>query len=228
MVKTFFFLGKTTSTTSSSSSVTCICCKKLTNRKDISIFHYDNEIYLLCSKCIKKKPILTSVCYTGAEYVCSCSQSEPIETLKEPKQEYCTCIKPLQYRNTRYCGYCQFKLRKTLKSKNGIAYTLTLESDSPRKHKSKRRRKKELEEIKIKIPCPYRRKKRKDKENFHRKDPMRPGTTTGTNDVDETHDSTIGDNRTINSTNDETKQTETNRNNEAQSLTAKRNFTLQV
>lgn len=176
----------------------------------------------MCSKCIKKKPILTTVCYTGPDYVCSCSQSEP-ETLKEP-QEYCSCIKPSQYKNTRYCAHCRFKLRRTLKSKNGIAYTLTLEYQSPRRHnKSKRKKPKELEEIKLKIPCPYSKKRHKDKENFDRREKMGPDISN-----DYTNDSTNRDSEVIYSTNDEVRQSECAIKDESQKMKGRRILTLQV
>ncbi|KAG5895704.1 hypothetical protein JTB14_021397 [Gonioctena quinquepunctata] len=72
--------------------------------------------------------------------------------------EYCSCTKPSRMQNSRYCSHCQFKLRRTQRSKNGIAYTLTLEDESPRKLEKQKKKTKKLEEIRMKVPCPSNRK----------------------------------------------------------------------
>lgn len=115
-----------------------------------------------------------------------------------------------------------------MKSKNGIAYTLTLEHNSPRRHKSKRSRKRELEEIKVKIPGPYSRKKNKDKENLNRKEKLRPEVSVSTNQMDDSNDSTKVDNKTVDSTNDDVRQSESLTNDEDKKLKIRRILTLQV
>lgn len=82
--------------------------------------------------------------------------------------EFCTCLKPTPMKNSNCCSYCQCKLKKTARSKNGIAYTLTLEPGSPAAS-LKTPVKKPLEEIRIKVPCPDKKKKRKNIENLTKK-----------------------------------------------------------
>lgn len=166
---------------------------------------YDNADYPFCCKCIKKRP-----------------QFEPTELLKEKLQEYCRCIKPSEPKNARYCSHCQFKLRKTFKNQNGIAYTLTLESDSYRRQTSKKRRKKELEEIRVRIPCPYNRKGYKDQEN--RKVKVHPETITTY--IDNTNNDLNIINKTDNSINEKKKSESVMDNGPLQIV--KRNLTLQV
>lgn len=172
------FSGTATSDNSSSGpSVTCISCDQSRSAKKITILAHNNREFPLCSDCLERRPMLTaSVCYTGAEQ--SSNISSEIDkksheskdtTVQTENDEYCTCTKPTLVNNSGYCSHCLNRLKKTMKSKNGIAYTLTLENDSPSKFRSKKRKKKPLEEIKVKVPGPHGRKKAKDSENFNRR-----------------------------------------------------------
>lgn len=163
--------------------VLCACCNEKYPSDNISVLGSKNENYPICCNCIAKRPILTSVCYAGPEENCPCSKPHSSRAVKidltdETKrtatdsndfEEYCTCTKPFQFKNSKYCSHCQFKLRNTAKSKNGIAYTLTLETDYLNKIR-RRRKKNPLEEIRLKVPSPSRKKKHKDKENVSRRD----------------------------------------------------------
>nr|XP_023027562.1 uncharacterized protein LOC111515578 [Leptinotarsa decemlineata]XP_023027563.1 uncharacterized protein LOC111515578 [Leptinotarsa decemlineata] len=150
------------------SLVTCVCCKRRVASDQTSMLRTNNEDYPLCRRCVQKRPILTSVCYTGPEHVCRCAKAAADRFRRV--EEYCTCTRPQRVQNGRYCCHCQFKLKRTQQSRNGIAYTLTLEDESLRVGKgSKHKGRKRLEEIKVKVPCPYNRKKRKDRENFSRR-----------------------------------------------------------
>ncbi|XP_018579152.1 uncharacterized protein LOC108917157 [Anoplophora glabripennis] len=160
--------------------VICVCCSESYPMNKISVLGSKNENYPLCCNCLTKRPILTSVCYAGPEENCPCSKPSTYKTdmsdattkrtaMGSDVEEYCTCTKPFQFKNSKYCSHCQFKLRNTAKSKNGIAYTLTLESDCLNKIR-RRRKKVPLEEIRLKVPSPSKKKKHKDKENVSKRD----------------------------------------------------------
>lgn len=207
--------------------MTCICCKHLKDNKKITLQHYNNEVYPLCSKCVKRKPVLTSICYSGPGYMCRCSPLTRGESPIQRTQEYCSCVKPLTHQHTQYCCHCQYKLRKTLQSKNGIAYTLTLEEESPRKGKmKKKKKKKDLEEIKVKIPNPYSKKRHKDKENLFKREQVEPSLV-GESNVDDSNDGT-NIKISVNSTYEDSKQTGTETTMENTKFKPRSILTLQV
>nr|CAI5817671.1 unnamed protein product [Callosobruchus analis] len=185
------------------SLLTCICCDKRTTSDNVSVFTNNSREYFLCCSCVKKRPILTSICYTGPDrqsLLNSMAGPSSTFTRTESVEEFCTCIKPYRPKNSDYCSHCRNRLRKTSKSKGGIAYTLTLECDPSDKFKVKKRRKKPLEEIRVKIPCPYNRKKFKDRENLQRKSSShtKEGLSSDKNDSPESNKS--GDSHSNNNT----------------------------
>ncbi|VEN39645.1 unnamed protein product [Callosobruchus maculatus] len=175
------------------SLLTCICCDRRTTSDNVSVFTNNSREYFLCCSCVKKRPILTSICYTGPDrqsLLTSTAGPSSTFTRTESVEEFCTCIKPYRPKNSDYCSHCRNRLRKTTRNKGGIAYTLTLECDSSDRFKVKKRRKKPLEEIRVKIPCPYNRKKYKDRENLQRKSShIKGGLSSDKNDSGDTNKS---------------------------------------
>lgn len=185
----------TTSSTSSSDSSTydtsnsvtesfqsCICCKRK-NVKEKNLYELrkklSDEAYPLCRPCFKQNRRLeySQNYYTNPGHVCNCYTVVETKTLNEIKktindlnelEEYCTCTRGNDRKKSEYCKYCQCKLKKTSKNKNGIAYLLTFDETLTKEDKKKRKKKKALEEIKIKIPVAHK-KKHKDKENKRKK-----------------------------------------------------------
>ncbi|CAH1170680.1 unnamed protein product [Phaedon cochleariae] len=164
--------GNTVSENSATSDLTCICCKMRTNIENVSLLRSNNQEYPLCHHCLGKKPILTSVCYTGPEKDVVNDTNATSDSFRR-MEEYCTCTKQSKSQNGHYCFHCQFKLKKTVRSRNAIAYTLTLENETPRKFKSHKKKTKRLEEIKVKVPCPSNRKTFKNEENSSKRDVYR-------------------------------------------------------
>ncbi|CAG9822046.1 unnamed protein product [Phaedon cochleariae] len=164
--------GNTVSENSATSDLTCICCKMRTNIENVSLMRSNNQEYPLCHHCLGKKPILTSVCYTGPEKDVVNDTNATSDSFRR-MEEYCTCTKQSKSQNGHYCFHCQFKLKKTVRSRNAIAYTLTLENETPRKFKSHKKKTKRLEEIKVKVPCPSNRKTFKNEENSSKRDVYR-------------------------------------------------------
>uniref|UniRef100_A0A6P7F4Q4 Uncharacterized protein LOC114326479 isoform X2 n=1 Tax=Diabrotica virgifera virgifera TaxID=50390 RepID=A0A6P7F4Q4_DIAVI len=159
--------------TNSSAHSTCCCCGNKVPLEQISLLRSNNKQFSVCEVCLKKRPILTTICFANPEDTTT-ESSTPSKTVTDHfrrAENYCTCKKSVKTKNFEYCQHCRQQLKKTQKNRNGIAYTLTLEDETPEKFKSRSKKKiKKLEEIKIKVPNPFNRKQHKNRENNYRKD----------------------------------------------------------
>ncbi|XP_044271125.1 uncharacterized protein LOC123015457 isoform X2 [Tribolium madens] len=172
------------SKSTSESMQSCVCCKRK-NVKAKNLYELrkrlSNQAYPLCRHCYRqnRRTAYAPNYYASPEHICNCYTVVETKTLDEIKKtindineldEHCTCTKNNDRKKSEYCKYCQCKLKKTSKNKNGIAYVLTFDETLTREDKKKKKHKKKqsLEEIKIKIPVPYK-KKHKDKENKRKK-----------------------------------------------------------
>ncbi|EFA09903.1 serine-rich adhesin for platelets isoform X2 [Tribolium castaneum] len=172
------------SRSTSASMQSCVCCKRK-NVKAKNLFELrkklSDQAYSLCRPCYRenRRAAYSPNYYTSPGHVCNCYTVVQTKTLDAIKKtindineldEFCTCAKNSDRKKSDYCKYCQCKLKKTSKNKNGIAYVLTFDETLIREEQKKRKHKKKqsLEEIKIKIPVPYK-KKHKDKENKRKK-----------------------------------------------------------
>ncbi|KAJ8920128.1 hypothetical protein NQ315_011785 [Exocentrus adspersus] len=179
LASTYDDTSRSTSEGSSSKSsvLICFCCKGKYPQEKISVLGSRTESFPMCCNCLDKRPILTAVCYAGPQEDCPCAKPQQYQTTTTDTSESlkrvdeCTCTKPFHQKDA-YCSYCLAKLRNTAKSKNGIAYTLTLENGGRSKSKKKHQRKKvPLEEIRVKVPVSTSSKKKyKDKENITKRD----------------------------------------------------------
>ncbi|RZC32352.1 GPI-anchored adhesin-like protein PGA55, partial [Asbolus verrucosus] len=176
-----------TPTTSSESVQSCLCCKRknvttktlYALRKKLS-----DKAYPLCRPCYRQnqRGAYSPNMYSNPGHVCNCYTVVETKTLDQIKktisdlndldEQFCSCVNASDRDSSGYCRYCNCKLKKTSKNKNGIAYMLTFENESLSDEKKKKKKKKKqprLEEIKIKIPV-ARKKKHKDKENKRKKE----------------------------------------------------------
>ncbi|XP_072378948.1 uncharacterized protein [Diabrotica undecimpunctata] len=160
--------------THSSSHSTCCCCGNKVPLEQISLLRSNNKQFSVCEVCLKKRPILTTICFANPDGDTTTESSTPSKTVTDHfrrAENYCTCKKSVKAKNFEYCRHCKQQLKKTQKNRNGIAYTLTLEDGTPEKFRSRSKKKiKKLEEIKIKVPNPFNRKQHKNRENNYRKD----------------------------------------------------------
>ncbi|CAG9829569.1 unnamed protein product [Diabrotica balteata] len=160
--------------THSSSHSTCCCCGNKVPLEQISLLRSNNKQFSVCEVCLKKRPILTTICFANPDGDTSTESSTTSKTVTDHfrrAENYCTCKKSVKAKNFEYCQHCKQQLKKTQKKRNGIAYTLTLEDETPEKFRSRSKKKiKKLEEIKIKVPNPFNRKQHKNRENNYRKD----------------------------------------------------------
>ncbi|KAJ8941841.1 hypothetical protein NQ318_005124 [Aromia moschata] len=182
----------------------CTCCKGKIKPKTITIEQYESKTESLGSD---TRYTMSSTSVVTTSHGNTESASDPLSgtpdqsifvpvtnlsermscmALKKPLMNFMTLNFVLVLhrhvrKNNQYCTHCLMKLKHTARTKNGIAYTLTLEEKSP--HKEKRQRKKlkksSLEEIRIKIPCPYNKKVQKDKINLCRQDGDKEGVSVG-------------------------------------------------
>ncbi|XP_057664522.1 uncharacterized protein LOC130898932 isoform X2 [Diorhabda carinulata] len=154
-------------TTNSSSNCTCCCCETSVPLERISMLRSGDQEFPICRECFDRRPVLTTVYFTDDES--SSNNQKYSKDFIRRHLNFCTCKK--DSKDFEYCSHCKNRLRKTQQSRNGIAYTLTLEDEPLENFKTRTKKKlKKLEEIKIKIPNPYSRKQHKNMENNHKKD----------------------------------------------------------
>ncbi|CAG9855000.1 unnamed protein product [Phyllotreta striolata] len=141
----------------------CALCDRPQPSHGVSMLRTNTEEYAVCSECMGKKPILTATCYIGPN----------INAEEEgPSHSFCTCPRDKGRKSKEkfeYCPHCKSQLRRTLRSDNGIAYTLTLEDERSHCGKTGSVKTNKLREIKVKVPCPYSRKETKNEVNNTRK-----------------------------------------------------------
>lgn len=174
------------STPNSSSNCTCCCCETSVPLERISMLRSDDHEFPVCKECLEKRPVLTTVCFADDDS--SSNNPKYTKDYLRKCENFCTCKRNLKNKDFVYCYHCKNRLRKTQQSRNGIAYTLTLEDEPPENFKTRTKKKlKKLEEIKIKVPNPYSRKQHKNRENNHKRDEDRmKKIESGENSEDET------------------------------------------
>ncbi|CAH0556105.1 unnamed protein product [Brassicogethes aeneus] len=169
---------------SSTSSSYCYCCKKIISENAARVSRkMSKDRISLCRQCLKRNPCRKRL---AENHKCTCFSLIKTEMLRELQKTidqlgemYCACKNPGRADRSNYCCYCERKLRKTVQTENGIAYTLTLEKGGPSQNSPQSLKKvyRRLEEIKMRVPSSGS-KLFKNKENKTRKDDGKSRSTT--------------------------------------------------